>query len=145
MYTSILVPLDASRFAEKALATAVAVARRANADLCLAAVEISPAFIPAGYPLEAPEDMAKKYMNEMADRVRDVTGLTVTTEVVAGGSVAEALEAVRTKVGAGLVVMSTHGRTGVSHALLGSVVEKIVRLSPVPVLTLNEAKMTSAV
>ncbi|HEX7451251.1 MAG TPA: universal stress protein, partial [Polyangiaceae bacterium] len=34
-----------------------------------------------------------------------------------------------------LVVLSTHGRTGVAHLLLGSIAEKLVRLSPVPVLT----------
>jgi nucleotide-binding universal stress UspA family protein len=41
-------------------------------------------------------------------------------------------------VAADLVVMGTHGRRGVSHALLGSVAEKIVRLSPVPVLTVRD-------
>ena len=39
---------------------------------------------------------------------------------------------------ADLVVMGTHGRRGISHALLGSVTEKIVRMSPVPVLTVRE-------
>lgn len=42
------------------------------------------------------------------------------------------------EVRADLVVMGTHGRRGVSHALLGSVAEKIVRLSPVPVLTVRD-------
>jgi len=37
------------------------------------------------------------------------------------------------------VVMGTHGRRGVSHALLGSVAEKVVRLSPVPVLTVRDS------
>jgi nucleotide-binding universal stress UspA family protein len=39
-----------------------------------------------------------------------------------------------------LVVMGTHGRKGVSHALLGSVAEKVVRLSPVPVMTVHGEK-----
>jgi nucleotide-binding universal stress UspA family protein len=39
-----------------------------------------------------------------------------------------------------LVVMGTHGRHGVSHVLLGSVADKIVRTSPVPVLTVRDAK-----
>jgi len=41
-------------------------------------------------------------------------------------------------VHADLVVMGTHGRRGVTHALLGSVAEKVVRLSPVPVLTVRD-------
>jgi len=36
-----------------------------------------------------------------------------------------------------LIVMSTHGRTGIAHALLGSVAERVVRRSPVPVLTIR--------
>jgi nucleotide-binding universal stress UspA family protein len=42
------------------------------------------------------------------------------------------------ETGADLVVMGTHGRQGLSHALIGSVAEKVVRLSPVPVLTVRE-------
>jgi len=41
---------------------------------------------------------------------------------------------------ADLVVMGTHGRRGVSHAVLGSVAEKLVRLSPIPVLTVGPAR-----
>ncbi len=48
----------------------------------------------------------------------------------------EILKTIR-DVGADLVVMATHGRTGVLHALVGSVAERIVRSSPVPVLTIR--------
>jgi nucleotide-binding universal stress UspA family protein len=41
---------------------------------------------------------------------------------------------------ASLVIMATHGRTGVSHLLLGSVAERVVRLSPAPVLTIRPKK-----
>lgn len=41
------------------------------------------------------------------------------------------------EVGSDLVVIGTHGRRGISHALMGSVAEKVVRLSPVPVLTVR--------
>ncbi|MFI5369354.1 MAG: universal stress protein, partial [Spirochaetia bacterium] len=37
-----------------------------------------------------------------------------------------------------LIVMATHGRTGVKHALLGSVAEKVVRMAPCPVLTVRQ-------
>jgi nucleotide-binding universal stress UspA family protein len=48
-------------------------------------------------------------------------------------------------VGADLVVIGTHGRKGISHALLGSVAEKIVRASPVPVLTVHARSASAAV
>jgi nucleotide-binding universal stress UspA family protein len=46
------------------------------------------------------------------------------------------------ETGADLVVMGTHGRQGLSHALIGSVAERVVRLSPVPVLTVREPRLT---
>jgi nucleotide-binding universal stress UspA family protein len=56
--------------------------------------------------------------------------------VVAGEPWLAILEAVK-KQGADLIVMGTHGRRGISRVLLGSVAEKVVRLSPVPVLTIS--------
>jgi nucleotide-binding universal stress UspA family protein len=44
------------------------------------------------------------------------------------------------EAGSDLIVMGTHGRQGLSHALIGSVAEKVVRLSPVPVLTVREPR-----
>jgi nucleotide-binding universal stress UspA family protein len=46
------------------------------------------------------------------------------------------------EIGADLVVMGTHGRQGLIHAFIGSVAEKVVRLSPVPVLTVREQRLT---
>jgi nucleotide-binding universal stress UspA family protein len=46
------------------------------------------------------------------------------------------------EIGADLVVMGTHGRQGLSRALIGSVAERVVRLSPVPVLTVREQRST---
>jgi nucleotide-binding universal stress UspA family protein len=42
---------------------------------------------------------------------------------------------------ADLIVMGTHGRTGLAHALIGSVAEKVVRKAPCPVLTVRHPKM----
>jgi nucleotide-binding universal stress UspA family protein len=41
------------------------------------------------------------------------------------------------QLGADLIVLGTHGRTGVAHALLGSVAERVVRSSPIPVITVR--------
>jgi universal stress protein A len=48
----------------------------------------------------------------------------------------QTLEVAR-EIGADLIVMGTHGRSGLAHAFLGSVAEKVVRMSPIPVLTLR--------
>ena len=56
---------------------------------------------------------------------------------VAAGPPAETIVRIAHERGAGLIVMGTHGRTGLSHVLLGSVAEKVVRLAPCPVLTVR--------
>ena len=62
------------------------------------------------------------------------SGLAVETRVLIASAESAILE-VATEQRADLIVMGTHGRQGLSHALLGSVAEKVVRLSTVPVLT----------
>ena len=59
---------------------------------------------------------------------------------VAAGPPAETIVRVAHERGADLIVMGTHGRTGLSHALLGSVAEKVVRLAPCPVLTVRYSR-----
>lgn len=56
---------------------------------------------------------------------------------VAMGQPADTIVRVAKERGADLIVMSTHGRTGLQHVLLGSVAEKVVRLAPCPVLTVK--------
>lgn len=72
------------------------------------------------------------------ERIAATNGLGVKhlTDVKHGHSVDEILRAID-EYKPDLVVMATHGRTGVRHVLLGSVTERIVRLSPVPVLTVR--------
>jgi nucleotide-binding universal stress UspA family protein len=53
------------------------------------------------------------------------------------GSPADTICAVAKKDGVGMIVMATHGRTGLSHLILGSVAEHVVRLAPCPVLTIH--------
>jgi nucleotide-binding universal stress UspA family protein len=55
------------------------------------------------------------------------------------GSPFEQILAVAAQEGCDLVVLGTHGRRGIAHAALGSVAEKVVRLCPVPVLTVHAA------
>jgi len=57
-------------------------------------------------------------------------------QVTAGDS-ADAIVRMATELGADLIVMATHGRTGFQHIVLGSVAEKVVRHAPGPVLTIR--------
>ncbi len=76
-------------------------------------------------------------MEEQAERP-ETSGLLVRCEVRVG---TDSCEIVRyaTAQAIDLIVMATHGRTGVGHALVGSVAEKVVRTAPCPVLTMKQS------
>ncbi len=67
----------------------------------------------------------------------DQPGLDVTPHMVRGLAPAEVIVETASKLGCGLIVMGTHGRRGLPHLLLGSVAERVVRTSAVPVLTVR--------
>jgi nucleotide-binding universal stress UspA family protein len=83
------------------------------------------------------KDVLEETRNEL-DKIAATNGkgLKYVTDVKHGHAVDEILRAID-EYKPDLVVMATHGRTGVRHMLLGSVAERIVRLSPVPVLTVR--------
>lgn len=138
MVDRILVPLDGTDFAEHALGTALAIARRSGADLALATVEVPP---PMAFPdvnfLEPLEEAERRYLESVADRVRGVAdGVDVTVEVLRGNA-PEALELHRREIGADLTVMTSHGRGPVARAWLGSVADHFVRSTGAPVLVVR--------
>lgn len=85
------------------------------------------------------KDVMEETRNELEKIAGDDAGIKYKLEVKHGHAVDEILRAIE-EFKADVVVMATHGRTGVKHMLLGSVAEKIVRLSPVPVLTVRVAE-----
>ena len=139
MYRSLVVPLDGSTFAEQALPVAGAILERSKASLTLLRVHR-----PLGYGEEAPSgewdgdlrEWESDYLTRAAERMRERYGAKVTTcllEEPVVGALCDYVRAHETD----LVVMSTHGRTGVSRAWLGSVADGIVRQASVPVLMLR--------
>jgi len=67
----------------------------------------------------------------------DIDQTVETQTLVKVGPAAEKIIEAAQKKDADLIVMATHGRTGVSHALMGSVAEKVIRQAPCPVLTIR--------
>jgi nucleotide-binding universal stress UspA family protein len=138
MFTSILVPLDGSSFAERAIPVAVALARRTRARIELVHVN-DPRVYPSGVPM--PD---RRFDNELRSGVHDALD-SLARRLSAGrageitvtyldGAIAPSLEQYIVASGPDLVVMSTHGAGGVSRLWLGSVADHLVRHSSVPVL-----------
>jgi nucleotide-binding universal stress UspA family protein len=73
-------------------------------------------------------------MDEFMSSLTLPSGVPMTTRLLSGDPASTLITELK-KNEHDLVVLSTHGRTGVAHLLLGSIAEKLVRLSPVPVLT----------
>jgi nucleotide-binding universal stress UspA family protein len=80
-------------------------------------------------------DAAEEAMAEFVER--NLSPDLKLAQVVRPGSPAEEIRRFAEEEAVDLVVMATHGRTGLQHILLGSVAEKVVRLSKVPVLTIK--------
>ena len=136
MLRSILVPLDGSWFAECALDVALPLARRAGASLELIHVR-APDVYQAAIPMYEPRldhELAaddRRYLEGLAARVPP--GVDVSS-VVLVGAVLPSLSAHVARHEGALVVMTTHGRGGVSDRWLGSTADRLVRRSPTPVL-----------
>lgn len=142
MFKKILVPLDGSSIAERAVPVAIAIARATRASIHL--IRSQPR--PSGLELEVSEELehaewheAARYLESIAGEIRTTIDLPVTISVSWG----DAIGCIRDRaagVRADLIVMTSHGRTGFSRAWLGSVADGVVRNSTVPVLMLRVAE-----
>ena len=86
------------------------------------------------------EDPTEEALTRLQDLIPD-TGRGTWDVAVATGQPADAVVRVAQERGVDLIVMATHGRTGLQHILLGSVAEKVVRLAPCPVLTVRHKNL----
>ena len=82
------------------------------------------------------EDPYEVTLAQLRNLMADASEVTWEAEV-ASGPAAETIVQIAQERAADLIVMGTHGRTGLRHLLLGSVAEKVVRLAPCPVLTVR--------
>ena len=140
MYDSILVPTDGSREVERALEHAFDLANRHNATI--RALYVINAASYGGLQLEtALEGIADALHGEgkaAVNRVDELAPETVTVETeVRKGAPSQVIVDEAETTACDLVVMGTHGRGGIDRLLLGSVTERVVRRSPVPVLTVQ--------
>jgi nucleotide-binding universal stress UspA family protein len=135
---TIVVPLDGSIVAEAALAPAIDLARDAGAKLVLLRAAEAHA-LPTADPVEAQVSVMRDAQDYLtAVRARAVTSGVADVEASAwyGPPVQAIVEAARFR-DADLIVMSSHGRSGVARLLMGSVTETVLRATTVPVLVIR--------
>ena len=145
MFRNVLVPLDGSPLAEEALAAAVAISRRTSARLHLAHVRML--YRPPGE--EVAGDPARTYLDGACERVCAEIGESVSFAVLpeepprmllpapSPGTVAALLHGYARDNDIDLVVMATHGRSGISRVWFGSVADALLRTCTLPVLLIR--------
>jgi len=145
MFTRILVPTDFSPGADAALTYARTLAEKFGASLRLLHVMEDPMtsvmLSVDSYPPDLPE-LRRVMVDDATARIRerlgdnDRTALRATGEVLFGSG-ARCIVDYATEHDVDLIVMGTHGRTGMSHLLMGSVAERVVRTAPCAVMTVR--------
>lgn len=147
MFHHILVPLDGSVRAERALPVAAQIARAAGGSLLLVRVVSSPIDYSGGLSpvpvmneqiIESVMQVAADYLKATASQP-SLAGIEIATEVLFGFPTQELSESARAH-GSDLIVLCSHGRTGLTRWALGSVAHTLVHQSTVPVLVLRKAE-----
>ena len=146
MYTKILVPLDNSELSECSLEHVKQVASVGGvSEVVLFRVieHLSPndaaAWQQAGYTVTDRQNKNKENAKEHLSRAAKILvdqGITTRVEVVEGHA-AESILDYAEKNNFELIIISTHGRSGISRWTFGSVADKVVRHSPIPVLVIS--------
>lgn len=140
----ILVPTDFSKFSQNALTYATAFAEKFSSEvLLLHVVQDLALFIPEAVlgtpavtpPVEQFIASAKTALERTVAEMK-LPGIAIRPEVAEGVPFEEIIRTAREK-DVDLIVMGTHGHTGLAHMLMGSVAEKVVRKAPCPVLTVR--------
>jgi len=140
----ILVPTDFSEFSQDAAQYAIELAKRFDAEVTLLyvlqdAVALFPepgvAFPAPGNYLQELQESSQQSLERLKSQYTE-EGVNVNTELRNGPPFVEILRCAR-EGNYDMIVIGTHGRSGLAHVLLGSVAEKVVRKAECPVLTVR--------
>lgn len=145
MFKKVLIPTDGSELASQAANAGITFARSINAEVV--ALHVSQPFaatigfdgMAAAYAItdeayeKAAQEQATKYLQAVLDRA-ETAGVKAIPVAVSNFNVADGIVQAATEEGADLIFIGSHGRSGLSRLLLGSVAAKVLSLADVPVL-----------
>jgi len=148
MYKKIMVPLDGSQVAECVIPHIETIAGKSATKVELVTV-VEPLDIPTRGQIAISDDEIKqiddegkneatKYLNQVSSRLIQA-GINAST-VILSGKPAESLVRYAVNNNVDLIIMATHGRSGISKIFWGSVAEKILRATDIPVLLIKTTK-----
>lgn len=154
MYQHIMVPLDGSELAECVLPHVEALAIGCNVSRVTLVRVVTPLHLyggaESGLPPEERQrveadsmDVARAYLDRMVTRLADM-GVSAQAEVLFG-NIIDSLVDYASKNGVDLIILATHGRSGVSRWVWGSVADRTLRAAPVPVLMVRAPGSTAGI
>lgn len=140
----ILVPIDFSEYSKSSLRYAVNFARNFNSELLLVYV-VEPVIYPPDFSMgqigipSMDAEMDRRAVDELKSlaKAEIPEGVPCRTIVKTGKPFIEIIETAK-EDNVDLIIIASHGHTGVEHLLFGSTADKVVRKAPCPVLTLRE-------
>jgi universal stress protein A len=144
-FRRILWPTDFSPLAKAALPHALALAAAGEAELIVLHV-LTPIAVYAPPPLSGPawarmdkevREAAREQLHQAVEDIRAAGRAIRVRSLLVGGSPFAQIPRTAKRLRCDLVVLATHGRTGLRHLFLGSVAENVVRRAPCPVLTVR--------
>ena len=147
MFKKILCPVDFSEFTDEILSYAEIIAKRFDSELHLIHVIPNLSYFTPYESFLTPENLVAIERNIEGEVGKDFDKITKKLEfpfkriIKTGVTSVEIIDYIKQQ-GIELVVMGTHGRSGIEHILIGSVAEKVVRKSPCPVLTVRPKSKT---
>ncbi len=142
--STVIIPLDGSKLAEECVPTALDIAEACGAEAVFIRAVHLPSYAISGpgaeyygvdYGVSAKRDGAQKYLEQFVEMAKS-KGLSASSHAALGNAAARIIEET-TNVPDAMIVISSHGRSGVRRMILGSVADKIVRSSHHPVLVLK--------
>lgn len=139
----ILVPIDFSGYSKNALKYAVPFAKQFNAEILLLYV-VEPTIYPADFSFGQiglpgiEEEMRKRGTEELVKLANDeISDIVKSRTRVETGKAFTEINRVAKEEEIDLIIIATHGHTGIEHAIFGSTAEKVVRKAPCPVLSIR--------
>jgi nucleotide-binding universal stress UspA family protein len=148
----LLVAVDFSVFSEEAMHFAAELAEGLKAQLLVLHVVHDPAEAPGFYIQkeknrkllktmeEVAEEMMEKFLHKMRQTYPDRMPIKEALPLLVVGTPVSRIVEIAEKKQAQMIIVGSHGRSGVSHFLLGSKAERVVQLSPIPVTVVKTPK-----
>ena len=141
-YKHLLVPVDESPMSYAAAEHALSLAKDLNCPVTIMSVIAVDPFVGVDFYKVAPAitdyfmQAEQNAQNRLAEIQQSFSreGISVDTKIIRGVAASEGIVQIANEIGADLIIMGSHGRTGVKKMMLGSVAQNVLTQSPVPVL-----------